>query len=51
VKVEYTIDFIMYKSEELEQKVIEATQKLADFNGKIINSYYDNGNWCIILEK
>ena len=41
----------IYKSGELEQEVIEATQELTDLNGKIINSYYDNGNWCIILEK
>ena len=34
----------VYKAGELEEEVIKA-------NGTIINSYYDNGNWCIILEK
>jgi len=34
----------VYKSEELEEEVIEA-------GGNIINSYYDNGNWCVIIKK
>ena len=34
----------VYKSEELEEEVLEA-------GGTIINSYYDNGNWCVILKK
>lgn len=33
----------VYKEGELEEEVIDA-------GGKIIKKYYDNGNWCVIIE-
>jgi SAM-dependent methyltransferase len=38
----------VYKSGELEEEIIEAC---IGSNNKIINNYYDNGNWCVILQK
>ena len=34
----------VYKESELEREILEA-------NGHIIKSYYDNGNWCCIIQK
>lgn len=32
----------VYKEKELEEEVLDA-------EGKIVKSYYDNGNWCVII--